>query len=116
VTNSIAYAFALRQRIYATIDKKNIPDNLKPGGALWNKLVLWLETFDPVQMRYAGQEWKKLVEVTEQIARATGSVCLMVGISCERKLTMTAWSRYRANTVSNDPTRPHDGHLHIYSS
>ncbi|KAH4203988.1 hypothetical protein HBH96_000730 [Parastagonospora nodorum] len=76
--NSIAYAFALRQRISATIDKKNIPDSLKPGGALWNKLVLWLETFDPVQMRYAGLEWRKLVEVTEQIARAMGSPGLAI--------------------------------------
>jgi COP9 signalosome complex subunit 3 len=72
--NSIAYAFALRQRIYATIDKRTVPDNLKPGSDLWNKLVLFLETFDPVQMRYAGAEWKKLIELTEQIARATGSV------------------------------------------
>jgi hypothetical protein len=38
--------------------------------------VLFLETFDPVQMRYAGQEWRKLVDSVEQIARATGSVCL----------------------------------------
>lgn len=38
--------------------------------------MLWLETFDPVQMRYAGLEWKKLVDLVEQIARVVGSVCL----------------------------------------
>jgi COP9 signalosome complex subunit 3 len=54
-----------------------VPDELQPGGAVWNKLVLFLETFDPVQMRYAGSEWKKLVEFVEYIARATESVRLL---------------------------------------
>ena len=72
--NSIAYAFALRYRIAALVEKRSVPDALKPGGALWNNLVLFLETSDPVQLRYVGQEWRKLVEFTEQIARATGSV------------------------------------------
>ncbi|KAF2134646.1 hypothetical protein P153DRAFT_380456 [Dothidotthia symphoricarpi CBS 119687] len=76
--NSIAYAFALRHRITAIAGKNNVPDALKPGGELWNKLVAFLESFDPVQMRYAGQEWKKLVEFTEQIARASGSPSLAV--------------------------------------
>ncbi|KAL5120948.1 hypothetical protein ACEQ8H_001136 [Pleosporales sp. CAS-2024a] len=76
--NSIAYAFALRHRIQATMDKTNMPDALQPGGALWDKLVLWLETFDPIQMRYAGAEWKRLVDSTEQIARASGSPALAI--------------------------------------
>jgi COP9 signalosome complex subunit 3 len=76
--NSIAYAFALRQRIHAVVDKRTVPDTLQPGGELWNKLVLWLETFDPVQIRYAGTEWKKLVDFVEQIARATGSPGLAI--------------------------------------
>jgi COP9 signalosome complex subunit 3 len=73
--NSIAYAFALRHRIAAITDKKTLPDSVKPGGSLWNKLVLFLETFDPIQMRYAGHEWKKVVDYVEPIARAAGSVC-----------------------------------------
>ncbi|KAF1916104.1 hypothetical protein BDU57DRAFT_573758 [Ampelomyces quisqualis] len=76
--NSIAYAFALRQRINAVVDKRSVPDTLKPGGHVWNKLVLWLETFDPVQMRYAGHEWRKLVDLVEQIARATASPGLAI--------------------------------------
>lgn len=47
---------------------------LKPGGTLWNSLVLFLETADPVQLRYVGNEWRALVEYTEQIASAFGSV------------------------------------------
>lgn len=73
--NSIAYAFVLRHRIHPLIDKRNLADTVKPGGALWNKLVLFLESFDPVQMRYAGPEWRKLVDAVELIARELGSVC-----------------------------------------
>ncbi|KAJ4375042.1 hypothetical protein N0V83_002121 [Neocucurbitaria cava] len=71
--NTIAYAFALRHRIAVLLDKRTLPDLLKPGGALWNNLVLFLETSDPVQLRYVGHEWRKLVDFTEHIARAIGS-------------------------------------------
>jgi hypothetical protein len=37
-------------------------------------MVLFLETFDPVQLRYAGKEWRMLVEYTETMARTSGSV------------------------------------------
>jgi COP9 signalosome complex subunit 3 len=72
-TNSIAYAVTLRIRIGAAIERKSL-DQLRPGNLLWNKLVLFLESFDPVQMRYAGHEWRKLIDYVEQIARATGTV------------------------------------------
>ncbi|KAH8724492.1 hypothetical protein GQ44DRAFT_708766 [Phaeosphaeriaceae sp. PMI808] len=71
--NSIAYAFALRHRIAALVEKRTVPDTLKPGGTVWSQLVKWLDTFDPVQMRYAGQEWRRLVDYVEQIARAIDS-------------------------------------------
>jgi len=37
--------------------------------------VLFLETFDSIQMRYAGHEYKKLVEYVELLARDADSVC-----------------------------------------
>jgi COP9 signalosome complex subunit 3 len=77
--NSIAYAFALRHRISAAVDKQS--SDAVPGGALWNKLVLFLETFDPVQMRYAGQEYRKLVDYAESLARNVGSVCQATSLS-----------------------------------
>ncbi|KAF1834309.1 hypothetical protein BDW02DRAFT_342711 [Decorospora gaudefroyi] len=76
--NSIAYAFALRHRLAAVVEKRNVPDILQPGGALWNQLVLFLETADPVQLRYVGKEWRSLVEWTESIARACGSPSLAI--------------------------------------
>jgi COP9 signalosome complex subunit 3 len=74
--NSIAYAFALRHRISAAVDKKST--DAVPGGALWNKLVLFLETFDSVQIRYAGQEYRKLVDYAESLARNAGSPGLAI--------------------------------------
>ncbi|KNG50610.1 checkpoint protein kinase [Stemphylium lycopersici] len=76
--NSIAYAFVLRNRIAALIEKKSLPETLQPGGTLWNQLVVFLEAADSVQLRYVGKEWKNLVEYTEQIARACGSPSLAI--------------------------------------
>ncbi|KAF1949316.1 hypothetical protein CC80DRAFT_429572 [Byssothecium circinans] len=76
-TNSIAYAVTLRLRIQNAIDRKATAP-LQPGNSLWNSLVLFLESFDPVQMRYAGIEYKRLVEYVEQIARGVGSPALAI--------------------------------------
>ncbi|KAF2195486.1 hypothetical protein K469DRAFT_616181 [Zopfia rhizophila CBS 207.26] len=75
--NSIAYTYALQARIVAAGEnpklQKNIPDQLRPGGSVWNKLALFMETFDPVQMRYVGPEWKRLVDYIERVARVMGT-------------------------------------------
>ena len=71
-TNAIAYAYTLRHRIEAAHKKST--DQLQPGSPLWNALVLFLESFDPVQMRYAGDQWRKLVDYIEQIARNANAV------------------------------------------
>ena len=42
---------------------------------MWNALVLFLESFDAVQMRYAGDQWRKLVDYVEQMARGANAVC-----------------------------------------
>lgn len=47
---------------------KTIPDAFHPGRPLWNSLVLFLERFDPVQVRYAGNEWRKIVEFVDSVA------------------------------------------------
>lgn len=70
----MAYAYVLRHRIASLLEKRSVPESLKPGGALWGSLVLFFETADAVQLRYVGAEWRRLVEFTEQIARAAGSV------------------------------------------
>ncbi|KAF2819768.1 hypothetical protein CC86DRAFT_412689 [Ophiobolus disseminans] len=99
-TNSIAYAFALRHRIAGIVEKRNVPDTLKPGGALWNKLVKFLEEFDSVQMRYAGHEWRKLVDYVEQIARVMGSPGLAI-------------APIRSAMTRLDPTTGTFTHMHL---
>lgn len=51
---------------------------MRPGGRLWSKALLFLKTFDPVQVRYAGQEWRRLVELVakaaETVSKARGEM------------------------------------------
>lgn len=47
-----------------------MPENLRLGGYLWSKAVLFLRQFDPIQVRYAGHEWRQLVELVVQGAEA----------------------------------------------
>ena len=46
------------------------PEDVRPGGKLWSKAVHFLTGFDPVQVRYAGNEWRELVELVGQSALA----------------------------------------------
>lgn len=102
--NSIAYAFALRHRISAILEKRNVPDTLQPGGTLWNQLVLFLETADPIQLRYVGKEWRYLVEQTEAIARACDSVGRTKCYFLHEMLTTTGEPGYCAHAVGYDST------------
>ena len=76
--NTIAYIFTLQARIALAGDNpqtpRHIPEPHKPGGAIWNKITLLLETADPVQLRYVGTEWRRLVGYIETVARVIGSV------------------------------------------
>ncbi|OCK79465.1 hypothetical protein K432DRAFT_330100 [Lepidopterella palustris CBS 459.81] len=75
--NTIAYCCALLARIQSCGEHpktpKHIPDTFRPGGPLWRKLVEFLETFDPVQIRYIGQDWRRLLEYTDRVSRIMGS-------------------------------------------
>ena len=54
--------------------KNILPDDVLPGGYSWGWAVLFLQEFDPIQMRYAGQEWRDLVHVVSQAALAVSKV------------------------------------------
>ena len=70
--NTIPYLKILISLIRAYADKaksvKSIPETFQPGKTLWNKIVFFLERFDPVQVRYVGQEWRGVVEFIDSIA------------------------------------------------
>ncbi|KAK2762787.1 hypothetical protein FQN54_000961 [Arachnomyces sp. PD_36] len=54
------------------------PTTLRPGSAIWSKSLTFLKTFDSVQVRYAGQEWRKLVELVISSAEAVSTPFLAI--------------------------------------
>ena len=54
--------------------KENLPDEIKPGNDLWTRVAYFLQHFDPIQVRYAGHEWRRLVELLAQAAEVTAKV------------------------------------------
>lgn len=48
---------------------KVLPKALEPGGALWQKIVIFVEQFDAVEIRYARLQWRDLMSAFERIAR-----------------------------------------------
>jgi COP9 signalosome complex subunit 3 len=51
-----------------------VPADLLPPGNLWSRVVSYLRTFDPVQVRYGGQEWRQLIELVVQAAQVVSKV------------------------------------------
>ncbi|BCR89081.1 putative COP9 subunit 3 [Aspergillus chevalieri] len=54
------------------------PEAVRPGGKLWSKAVHFLMGFDPIQVRYAGSEWRELVELVGQSAFAVSKPFLAI--------------------------------------
>ena len=43
--------------------KKSWPDTLRPQAPLWAKITLFLERCDPVEIRFAGNWWREVVQI-----------------------------------------------------
>ncbi|EAW06254.1 putative COP9 subunit 3 [Aspergillus clavatus NRRL 1] len=80
--HSASYLFVLHAEIknHSTKYSKHPPDVLQPGQRLWSKAVECLSVFDPVQVRYAGYEWRQLIELVAQAAQATSKTFLAVQV------------------------------------
>lgn len=74
--HSLAYLFVFHLHIQSIQRKtKNfLPAEILPGGRLWLDAVLFLQHFDPVQIRYAGLEWRQLIELVAQAAQVESKV------------------------------------------
>ncbi|KAK7512803.1 hypothetical protein IWZ03DRAFT_384092 [Phyllosticta citriasiana] len=71
--NTIPYLYVLYSQISALVDQRKdgpMPDNIKPGGELFSKLATFLDSFDPMQIRYVGKTWRNVIELLNNIARA----------------------------------------------
>jgi COP9 signalosome complex subunit 3 len=79
--NSLPYLFTLLAHIQAAQDHRGGESgqealSIHPSGALWGKIVEFLTKFDSRQVRYAGAEWRRLLELVEAIARAINKVLM----------------------------------------
>lgn len=74
--NSLSYLFTLLgfYEIERAKSRESWPTILQPGGPVWSRTLVFFETFDPVQVRYAGHEWRKLLEMVVSSAQAMSSV------------------------------------------
>jgi COP9 signalosome complex subunit 3 len=74
--DSIAYLFLLRLQIQTLQETSHgtLPQDLLPPGRLWSRAVRYLEIFDPVQIRYVGQEFRQLIEFIGQASEAASKV------------------------------------------
>jgi hypothetical protein len=76
---SLAYVHILHAHIEAARAASKLPRrNLAPaallGGRLWPRIVALLQGFDPIQVRYAGNQFRFIVEVVSYGVRQTGHV------------------------------------------
>lgn len=46
------------------------PADIQPSGNLWGYAAHFLTSFDGLQVRYAGREWRLLVELVGQASQA----------------------------------------------
>ncbi|KAF4760792.1 hypothetical protein HAV15_007328 [Penicillium sp. str.  len=70
--DSIPYLFVLRVQIQKAqeLNADSLPADLRPSGRLWTCAAHFLASFDGVQVRYAGREWRLLVELMGQASQA----------------------------------------------
>ncbi|KAJ5543037.1 hypothetical protein N7535_005461 [Penicillium sp. DV-2018c] len=69
---SIPYLFVLHMQIQRTQEGSGdaFPVDLLPMGKLWARAAHFLGCFDRVQVRYAGREWRQLVELVGKASQA----------------------------------------------
>ncbi|KAJ5815290.1 hypothetical protein N7474_007067 [Penicillium riverlandense] len=82
--DSVAFLLILRLQIQKAKERtsENLPGDVWPTGKLWTRAVQFLKTFDSVQVRYVGQEWRQLVELPLLGARVVRDAMLRLDPSC----------------------------------
>ncbi|MCJ1285695.1 hypothetical protein MMC26_005036 [Xylographa opegraphella] len=64
--NTLPYLYTLLAHLGGTHDEKQSGNGLlkvfQPGSPLWEKMLEFVDRFDPVQVRYAGHAWRRLLE------------------------------------------------------
>lgn len=77
--NTLPYLYVLLAHISSTQGGKQAAGSqdsaLLPGGRLWGPMVHFMEHFDPIQIRYAGNEFSRLINLVEAAANKASLVC-----------------------------------------
>ncbi|KAI9818306.1 MAG: hypothetical protein M1832_004424 [Thelocarpon impressellum] len=80
--NSIPYLHTILDHLHTAKARPDKDDSsiltTPPGGPLWDRIVAFLACFDARQIRYAGAEWRRLLEVVAKSARSRGKPLLAV--------------------------------------
>ncbi|KAI9686353.1 MAG: hypothetical protein M1822_003698 [Bathelium mastoideum] len=82
--HSIAYLYTILAQLQAIspAKSKTFPDEL------WSKLSIFCTSFDPVQIRYVGTEFCRLLEFLNTIARTYNSPAMPIQLICAAMLRM----------------------------
>ncbi|KAM5437626.1 hypothetical protein MferCBS31731_005385 [Microsporum ferrugineum] len=78
--HSVAYVQVLLA-LYQTTQKSGksgSPEAFQPGGEGWKRALEFFETFDPIQVRYVGREFTRLVEIIVAAAHSASQPLLAV--------------------------------------
>ncbi|KAL4937447.1 signalosome subunit 3 [Aspergillus oleicola] len=80
--HSLSFLYLLRAQIQQLQkrSKRDIPEEVLPGGSLWKHSIRFLRSLDPIQIRYAGHEWRQLVELLATAAQVTSKPVLAVKV------------------------------------
>lgn len=72
--NTLPYLFALIAHINKSAGKQATGKKIPFDGPLWSKMMLFIERFDTVQIRYGGQEFRRLIETIVKTAQTSFKV------------------------------------------
>ncbi|KAL4792924.1 signalosome subunit 3 [Aspergillus venezuelensis] len=80
--HSLSFLYLLRAQIQQLQkrSKRDIPEEVLPGGVVWEHSVRFLRTFDPTQIKYAGHDWRQTVELLATAAQVISKPILAVKV------------------------------------
>ena len=74
--NTLPYLHSLLAHIASSSGKQSassISKRFSPQSPLWQKMAIFMEKFDPIQVRYAGVEFRRLLELAAAAASKSES-------------------------------------------
>lgn len=75
--NSLPYLYTLLAHVNGSNGKQATGAHSKvfsPNGSLWVKVLDFMEAFDPIQVRYTGAEFRRLIELVARTAQVASKV------------------------------------------